>query len=302
MSRAVLVIGFNRPDLLLRRVEELADSGARIYVSLDFPKGSEGEANSAYSRCREIAQQPRIHRFNTETEHLGCRLHILKAVDWFFSCEKEGLILEDDVELQTGYESFISAHRNYLEDERFFALCLFNPIKECRKDFSITHWNCWGWYTTAEKWSVLRAAVIRTPKVKFARGTRLMKIGVFLYFTKVIRAVRLNRLDTWDVQVHYTVVEKNFLNIFPSSSLSRHTGYDERATHAGKRDWWENHNYSRNETSTIREISFDPSVNTTYERAWAMNFRSVLVSVFPEEIVTILRKVKMEFAKPSHST
>lgn len=98
---AVLVLAFRRADELQSVLAALNHARPRIvYISVDGPRAHVSTDADDVARVRALVQNmplnyPRVTRFSSVNGGVG--KGVCGAIDWFFSHETSGVILEDDV-------------------------------------------------------------------------------------------------------------------------------------------------------------------------------------------------------------
>src|SRR5262249_28027120 len=124
----VLFLVFNRPETTARVMEAIrAVCPKRLYVAADGPrKGKSGEADRC-AEARRIATRvdwPCQVRTLFREGNLGCRDAVSGAITWFFECESEGIILEDDCLPSIDFFRYCAELlERYRDDERVMAIC-----------------------------------------------------------------------------------------------------------------------------------------------------------------------------------
>jgi hypothetical protein len=142
----ILIIGFNRPDFLIERVQTLqeVDLGkTEVFISLDFPRN---ENSSDLSSHREIINRLEIlkkdfdfHLF-VERSNQGCDKHIPSAISKVLKKCDGVLVIEDDIVIPNGQIKSILAlaNANFMEFKT-------NPIVSMSGIYS-------GHFTRRNKW------------------------------------------------------------------------------------------------------------------------------------------------------
>lgn len=97
----ILLLGFNRPDLVAERMRELELlQPAVIYVSIDGPRADRPEDWGLVEQVRDIVDAPRTWQcefhLTLHPKNLGLVSHTLSAIDWVFETEDRLVLLEDD--------------------------------------------------------------------------------------------------------------------------------------------------------------------------------------------------------------
>jgi len=240
---AILLIFFNRPDLVKISLERLKGSNRNIYISLDGPRNESDQplVNECISLGETFAQEYSgagavkllVHKSN-----LGCKEAVRGAIDWAFEVEERLIILEDDISFQ---DEFLETMDNWLEEfddsKEIFHLNGYNPLpKNLEVDFSYLcrYTHVWGWATWRDRW----AFYDRDLETWKGEDLRLLPglIGQDLsdefceYWNRQLLAC-LEGLDTWDIQWLYSQWRYGGFSLTPGSRLTGNLGFDSRATH-----------------------------------------------------------------------
>ena len=211
-DEAVLLIGFNRPDLLsevIDRVRRVAPT--RVYLAVDGPRSDrEGEADRV-AACQALAGtidwECDVHTLFRE-QNLGCGLGVSGAISWFFEHEERGIILEDDILADPSFFGFASELLDrYADDERVFAITGTNFVPpEHMTDTSTYRFSrvpvVWGWATWRRVWQTYN-------------------------FDMMAR----HAVDTWDLQLVFASMAAGRYTATPPVNLVENVGFRADATH-----------------------------------------------------------------------
>jgi predicted nuclease of restriction endonuclease-like RecB superfamily len=101
----VLLIGFNRPEFLNRRVEEIVQMNVpRLYISIDGGDGqTESLMKNALSKIERMDTKNTSIIINHHNSSLGLVNHITSAIDGVLSQHKKVIIVEDDIKLTNNF-------------------------------------------------------------------------------------------------------------------------------------------------------------------------------------------------------
>jgi hypothetical protein len=157
----ILILCFARIDTLKRTLNSiLTQPHGAIYVSCDGP-------SPAYARgCEEVREYISellrtgvIHGLRISEINEGTLIGVSKGIDWFFDQEEIGIIIEDDLVLESSLLEVVEISSGYLSNSDIISIGLHNgtPTKfisdntkmSRRSNFVIS----WGWVTTREKWN-----------------------------------------------------------------------------------------------------------------------------------------------------
>lgn len=294
----VLIIAYNKPDLLESSLEKLKImEPKKIYIHLDGPQESKRSVELNAS-CRLVIENFQIEYKNVEakfaTRNLGGKYGVLNALNWFFSNEKFGIILEEDIEFNDEIFKFVEFAKPMFENEKLFAACFFNPILINDSNLFLNHWLPWGWASTAEQWQEISSYIgDLDSKVthRFGRNPA-SRIGVRCYLNSIISQVKKGKIKTWDAQVHAALINSGKMSLFPQYSLTKHLGIRPEATHADLVDWWSHISIGKFQNRT--PIDVIDSNNLRFEKVWRMSKIALFSNLFHQVRTTVLRIAVMK--------
>lgn len=243
MCFPILIIGFNRPDLMACQVNAVRPAKpSRLYFAVDGPRDDRSGEDLLCAKVREAVKfvdWPCEVKTLFREKNLGCKLGVSSAITWFFENEEAGIILEDDCRPSVDFLRFASEMLElYKKDERIGAVCGFNHYDLQSDDtasyhFS-SHMDIWGWATWRRAWSKYDVDMkpYRENIDSIIDGS-----GMNAYARKFMH-VHVDCLDrglnTWDVQWSICSLANHWLNIVPKHRLVSQSGIDSgAATHTG---------------------------------------------------------------------
>lgn len=157
----ILVLCFARIDTLQKTIESiLRQPHGPIYISCDGPI-------QTYERgCAEVREYIRdllslgvIKDLRISEVNEGTLIGVSKGIDWFFTKEALGVIIEDDLVLEPRLLEAIETSSEFLADGSVVSIGLHNRVPR----ESISNSNriarrsrfvvSWGWVTTRDAWS-----------------------------------------------------------------------------------------------------------------------------------------------------
>lgn len=288
LNCAVLVIAYNKPEHLARVLEVLShDLPQKLYVHIDGPK-VEAESRETHLRVIETVRSfeskfPRII-LKTQSSNLGGRLGVLEALNWFFSNEAAGLIVEEDVLPIGDYSNFTENALQVIDQSPTIKFaCLFNPGISSNSAFLLSHWVPWGWATSSKNWQEIQDKIARDGALLhfnlFQLGPR-RRIGVILYLNSILEKVKNGQVATWDAEIHAAIISTSAKVIFPKVALSKHIGIGTGATHADSQDWWSEIEFGGSGviTSDLSNLELDSTKDYLFEKIWRMTLISILIN------------------------
>ena len=243
----ILLITFNRPDNTRRVLESiLAVDPLELYVFQDGAR--EGNGNDLV-KCAEVRQvveemtkgaEVQMHK-NYFDRNLGCGPGPMTALNWFFSENEMGIILEDDAVPHTNF--FLYAEELLLrfnDDESVCAIGSMNVDTQKWGDgsyyFSMMNRNLCAWATWRRAWQRFDLRLMDVSRRQLSNALRRYGCGV------LEREYWCDRLDevhkdgcggrSWDMQFFMSIWLHHGKGIIPNVNLSSNIGTVGEATHA----------------------------------------------------------------------
>lgn len=228
----VLVLGYNRPALAAQLMSALAEYGpVRLYVSVDGPKGPH-EVDKVMA-VREVLSQP---SWNTTvqsrflTENHGSGQAVKTAIDWFFSAEPEGVILEDDC---IPHIDFFHMAEHILDRYRKMpSVWGMTGSNTAGVDFPhsygfIRNPLTWGWASWADRWEQHDWEAAKFLKSRQSIGSTLWPSEEHrLAFDRHLLSIAtVGYPDAWDYQWAWTVMKNSGLWVVPRHQLIDNVGF-----------------------------------------------------------------------------
>lgn len=241
----VLVIGYNRADLLEELLREVSLRERRVFVHIDGPKD--------YFDFQQIECVKLLDRLSADVsfqhievkileKNLGCKHGVNAAINWAFEKCDEVIILEDDIRFTPMFLDYCDRLLfEYRKSVEIFAICGFSPIQrkidsgKTETYFKSRNLFIWGWAIWKDRWVKVDLALTGFDKdvdIRSVGTLRAYKLNRFFsrfWITKLQRV--LSGFDTWDVQVLFSMWQLEMKSLVPTRSLTTNVGFDERAAH-----------------------------------------------------------------------
>ncbi len=241
LETAVLFLVFNRPETTVRVFDAIRKARpSRLYVAADGPReGRAGEAELV-EHVRKIATavdwQCEVKTLFRD-QNLGCGPSVKNAIDWFFSYESEGIILEDDTVPSLSFFYFCESLLNdYNNDARIGMIAGTNHVNYCTTGRSFCFSKnkaCWGWATWRRAWDNMDIDMqwLNSEQKKDILKNMGCKKLSQSFWKKSIGCIKNKKVNTWDWQWYFTLSMNNQLTIFPKKNLVSNIGFGKDATH-----------------------------------------------------------------------
>jgi len=235
LQTAVLLLVFRRVDTTALVLDALRQARPlRLYVAADGFVPGDAPMERACQATRDLVEAsvdwPCQLKLRYANGNRGCRAGVSEALDWFFTEEPEGIVLEDDIVPNPSFFGFCEELlERYRHDNRIGAITGLSLLPGQPRDpgdyrFSIYN-HCWGWASWRRAWRLYDADLKTWPE--FRQQDRLKQIGgrsFSRYFGGHLEQVRLGRCDTWDYIWSYSLWRHGMLTCVPAVNLVRNIG------------------------------------------------------------------------------
>ena len=244
MDIPILITAWRRVEKLENLLNAIKENKPKkIYFSCDGPRENNKNDEELIKNVQEsfdklINWDCVVYKKYNE-QNLGCRRAILKAINWFFDNESEGIILEDDCiprkEFLPYCAELLQKYRNNHKVWNISGTNFQKGIKRGDGSYYLSkYFHCWGWATWRDRWFKIDSSISTWPKAKetnslkyiFADPSELKfwkTIFDNFYFHKIP--------DTWDIEWTYTCFINQGYTIIPNQNLVKNIGFDQEATH-----------------------------------------------------------------------
>jgi len=157
----ILIIGFNRPDIIKQTFEYIRKAKPiKLYVAIDGPRPEkEGEADLV-KQVKEVVENvdwPCETHYKYNETNKGAEVTVSSAISWVFEKEEYAIILEDDIIAPMSFLKF--AQEMLIKYKTFKTIsyitgCNFTPIRvpDNSDYFFAKYGHYWGWATWKRAW------------------------------------------------------------------------------------------------------------------------------------------------------
>jgi hypothetical protein len=244
MRLPFLITAWKRPSLAVQMVKALYECGATtIYISLDGPRSGTLDIHNVDAVYQVFSQKI---TWTTEVYilknavNLGLFNAVTTALDWFYSREQFGIILEDDViptkqfvlfckhYFESGYDP---AYPTITGDSRFHPQFLIP--KHNRSYMTASRlFSCWGWGTWDVFWHEFSQSTFRTEESiqPSPISLGLQSQYVSSIFLHDIRHILQTRSKSWAYRVFIFTLVNRRSQVVPAFNLIQNLGGDDVAS------------------------------------------------------------------------
>jgi len=237
----VLILAWRRVDRAREMVQVLRRLDIkRVYISIDGQR--KGEFNPNIDRVYEIFSE--MENWSNEilirrrTESTGLYDAVTSGIDWFFSNEERGVILEDDV-IPT--EEFFILSKYFFDRGYDKMMPTFSgDARYTKKMHILTNsqlikgnlFSCWGWGTWSYFWKDFRSSKVSSRDMVTPESWNVTTIYRLSYklFCNQNKANYCRLSQSWAYQVFLYCLINNYLQLYPTRNLVSNKGGDEWAS------------------------------------------------------------------------
>jgi len=246
----ILFIVFNRPSKTRRVFERIRlIQPKKFYIAADGPRKTHQQDAAL---CREVKELIKIDwectiAYKYRDQNAGCKTNVSEAINWFFSKEEAGIILEDDcLPDLTFFPYCTDLLQRYKSDNQIFSIsgCNFGYTNANSSDYFLTPiFNMWGWATWKRSAKLVDYNLREWDKLTYMQKLyfAVNKLGRpfylnfdwgwFQFWINIFNKIATGDINTWDYQWAYAQLKEGALTIFPKENLIENIGFDADATH-----------------------------------------------------------------------
>ena len=243
----VLLITFNRPNHTRQVLEAILEARPQeLYVFQDGPRiGNTLDA----SKCEEVRKvvdeltefnPVKLHKLFSE-KNLGCGPGPMTALNWFFSKNEMGIILEDDAVPHQDFFTYAEELLlKYKDDESVCAIGSMNVDTQKWGDgsyyFSMMNRNLCAWATWKRAWQRFDLRLLNVSKNDLRKALRHYGCGLLEceYWCDRLEEIHKDGCKgrSWDMQFFMSIWLNHGKGIVPNVNLTSNIGTYGEATHS----------------------------------------------------------------------
>jgi len=238
----VLFLVFNRPSLTKRVFRSIRSMRPKhLFVAADGPRDEIVGEREACEQVRNIAAnvdwECEVKTLYREG-HLGLRLAVSSAIDWFFSHVQEGIILEDDCLPHPSFFRFASdLLEHYRSNKKIMSICGTNLLGRwdvTDQDYLFSYQGgIWGWATWKRAWELYDVDMPAWDSVNTKEKIHEISIIPECYQDRLkhFQSVYSHQIDTWDYQWLFACLMHKGMAVVPMKNLVSNIGFGVKSTH-----------------------------------------------------------------------
>lgn len=240
VSEPVLLIGFNRPEVIGRTFSAIKMvQPKRLYVSIDGPRVSNPDdvrlILAVKDVVRSVSWECDVHYLFHES-NVGCERNVSGAVSWVLGKENSVIVLEDDVLPSIAFFRFCEDMlRRYYDKKEVFLISggQFTKVSKALKNdyfFSSIGHTGFGWATWKRAWTYFslntRFDPVHLEFIGYPEDQIYCSKREFVYWNDLISRLSKKPIGgvEWDYCWSYSIFRRNGLAIVPRFNLTENHG------------------------------------------------------------------------------
>ena len=240
----VLIVCYLRPEKLDILLDNLKNSGRRVYVFIDRAENAYSELNTEVYETAVKRRDSMNIKIHWAEKNQGVGFGVPAALDWVFNFEKEAIILEDDCQPTEDAYIFFDQQSVRL-NENILMACGTSPRhsqggKDEIRTLSLASYPLiWGWSTNSTNWSKLRVLIYSgIPHRRVIKSILLnpSRVKVICFFYSASIRINRKKLKAWDSPVALEMLLCGYKAIIADKTLIQNSGQDKTASHFSNPD------------------------------------------------------------------
>ncbi len=233
----VLLCAYSRLEEVIAILDRLvALKIETIYINIDGP--ADKEVLRIQATMMEKIEEVKKNKHDLKVyvrqskSNLGSAVSMISAMDWFFSKVEFGIILEDDLLIDSDFIRFIKwAEIIFQSNDSVWILSgsnfFSNDLELGNKIQFPMYPITWGWATWAERWVLMRDSIISYQNQEGKNMPRRVKN----FWLTGAKRCRLGLIDAWDIPLAYFMRGNSKFSVVPPRNLVSNIGFSNLATH-----------------------------------------------------------------------
>ena len=235
----ILFLIFNRNDVVVEALKSIRQyRPSRLYIAADGPRNNKPGEKERCMATRQTVIDMIDWSCEVKTlfrdENLGCAKAVSGALNWFFSSEEFGVIIEDDVILSQDFYRFAEElGERYANNDSVMMISAQYlgryPYSKASYGFS-TFAQIWGWASWRRAWAKMDMSMSRFPQIPFRRYIEAFGVirGLIMYYYYWRHDYLLissgGDISSWATRWAFNITADNGLVIVPGVNLVCNVG------------------------------------------------------------------------------
>jgi hypothetical protein len=230
--------------MVLKTLEGL--NHRNVWFAIDGPRHNNESDARRVQQCQDLISKSSL--FNSDkvlirSHNLGCKYGMAGALNWFFSKNEMGIVIEDDLVFDTKFLMFASqCLERFKQDKTVGSITGYMPFsvsnfQNVGTSNIVEHpfFSAWGWASWSDRWT-LYDVEMKGKGFTLSLPSLLFKTIEFRprYWIRRFKDFRRGLVDSWDFQFLFLHLAQNWKVIAPIENLVGNQGFGVEATHTKK--------------------------------------------------------------------
>jgi hypothetical protein len=264
----ILLIVFNRPEktqIIFDIIKKIKPN--KLFISADGPRKNRNKDVDLCNQTKLIIKQidwDCDYSFQFQEKNVGCKVNVINSIDWFFSNNEMGIILEDDCVPSKSFFSFCEELLNkYQDNEEIMQIngfnCGLNFNSYIQDSYYFSKLNhTWGWASWKRAWNKFDRNLFKYTEYKNENKIHTYYVDrqISNWMERYLDKAFNDEDNIWSSNWSFSILKENGLCITPSVNLVRNIGFDKTST-SGKAKIFE-------KFSRAQELEIDKLLHPKY--------------------------------------
>lgn len=241
------MLAFNRPDTTARVFDAIRKARPpRLYVAVDGPRAARPGEAALCAEVRRIVSAvdwPCSLQTLFRESNLGCKRGVSSAIDWFFTNEEQGIVLEDDCLPSASFFRFCGELlEKFRDDPRVFSIQgnFFGSPRTPEGSYLFSKmFYMWGWAGWADRWRSANVHELDVEGIRRALGDdEWIGASPMLkdYWLDIVARQAAGGIDSWGYPIMFHCFKNRLFNATPARNLVLNIGEGPSATRTATLD------------------------------------------------------------------
>lgn len=239
----VLLLFFNRQDTLKSVLESIKlYQPSRIYLASDGPRAHVECEKQKIDQVRDYVLSEIDWDCEVKTlfrdENLGCKKAVHEAVQWFFSQEEKGIVLEDDIVPSLNFFHFCEdALARFKDDKRIGSITGRNELGVWGENdvFTASRFQCWGWASWSDRILGMNVEYGYDKNIDYSILYQNTMWEERCYIDSVLGLLQTHQVNSWAYAYDLNFKKSKQLQIYPRFNIVKNIGFGGSGTHSSSR-------------------------------------------------------------------
>lgn len=232
-NTGILLIGYNRPQLLANRLIELSNQQIKyLYLNIDGGRESHTKEMSEVIFLAQMLFSNLTLRVTHQKYNLGMAVHVTESITNLTRLHENIIVIEDDVKLSFNFIENLIKGLNFQKSIGLNGVVTGNSnlfIKNRKNKWrKVLAPSVWGWAISAQTWKFYNLYLNRSNiENEMANSKNFSKLSSYLksfWKAKFYKSAN-DPYYNWDTQLRYALFKEDLESIAPIFSITGNEGF-----------------------------------------------------------------------------